>query len=213
MYAAAEGDAKAMKTTPEALAAVWARNLNAALHIDPLKVSDEFAQLPVGGGRTLKIGGLEAARATIKSDQPGIVSVQRTAGGMYLYAKGLGHATVTVQGPTAMKTVDVTVRPRAATLPSSLSVEVTGAPSMGSTVQGAVEGALRTSLGGAPGVRFKIGPIRSRSMESGTSLSVPVRVSAEARGIVPDDRRGHREGQERRPAPAGGREPLVLERP
>ena len=184
-YSVAEGDAKAARTTPAALAAAWARQLNAALQIEPLKLSDEFANLPVGGGRTLRVTGLEAKRATIKSDNPQVASVQRTAGGMFVYAKSLGHATITVQGPTAMKTVDVTVKAVAANLPKTLDVEVTGAPSVGSTVQGAVEGALHNRLAGMPGVRFKFGPIRSRSMESGTSLAVPVRVTAEAPETFP----------------------------
>jgi len=185
VFSAAVGDAKPLKTTPTALAAAWAKGLNAALQIDPLKIGDEFATLPVGGGRTLRLSGIEAKKATLTSDNARVATVQRTTGGLFIAARGVGHATITVQGTTAMKTVDVSVKPVAATLPSRLAVEVTGAPSLGSTVQGAVEGALKTTLSGMPGVRYKFGPIRARSLESGTSLDVPVRVTAEAPETFP----------------------------
>lgn len=185
VFSVAAGDAKAAGRTPASLAMTWAKQLNAALQIAPLKVEDEYVSLPVGALRTLKLSGIEAKKATLKSDDPTVAAVARTAKGLVVRAVGLGHATVSIQGPTALETVDVTVRPRAAVLPKSLDVEVTGAPSVGSTVMGAVEGVLKTRLTGLPGVKWKFGPIRSRSMESGTSLDVPVRVTAEAPDSFP----------------------------
>ena len=185
VYAVAEGDAKAAKSTPAALAAVWAKALDDALHLVPLKVEDEYVRLPVGGARTLKLVGHEAKSAIAVERRLPVASVTKTAGGIVVRATGLGHATITIQGATAMETVDVTVRPRAAILPKGLEVEVTGAPSLGSTVMGAVEGALKNNLTGMPGVKWKLGPIRSRSVESGRALDVPVRVTAEAPDAFP----------------------------
>ena len=185
VYAVAEGDARAAKSTPAALAAVWAKSLNAALHLVPLKVEDEFVRLPVGGVRALRLSGHEARAASLLSDDARVAAVVKTANGLSIKAVGLGRATITVQGATAMDTIDVQVKPRAAVLPRGLEVEVTGAPSMGSTVMGAIEGTLRNSLTGLPGVKWKLGPIRSNSLESGRSVEVPVRVTAEAPDAFP----------------------------
>ncbi len=185
VYAVAVGDAKAAGTTPEALASTWAKSLNAALHIKPLEVEDEFVNLPVGGLRTLRLKGTEAGRATLKTDNASVATIGRTIKGVVVHAVGIGHATIAIQGPTAMESVDITVKPSAAALPRVLDVEVTGAPSVGSTVMGAVEGALKTRLVGLPGVKWKLGPIHSRSLESGQALDVPVKVTAEAPGAFP----------------------------
>lgn len=180
VYAATVGDAKAAKTTPAGLAAIWAKQLNAALQILPLKVEDSYVTLPVGGLRGLKMSGIEAKRATLKSDNPSVATVGRTIRGVVVHAVGLGHATISIQGATSLETVDVSVKPRAAILPRGLDVEVTGAPSVGSTVMGAVTGALNNNLTGMPGVKWKFSPFKSRSLESGQTLDVPVRVTAEA---------------------------------
>lgn len=185
VYAVAIGDAKASGTTPEALASAWAKSLNAALKIKPLEVEDGYVSMPVGGLKGLRLKGVEAAKATFRTDNPSVATVGRTVRGVVVHAVGVGHATVSIQGATAMESVDVTVKPMAAKLPKALNVEVTGAPSMGSTVQGAVEGALKNGLLGYPGVKWKFGPIRSRSIESGQSLDVPVRVIAEAADAYP----------------------------
>ncbi|RYG19790.1 hypothetical protein EON82_21015, partial [bacterium] len=141
VFSVAAGDAKANGTTANALAAKWAKALNEALHVAPLKVEDGYVNLPVGGARSLKLTGIEAKKSTIVSDNPSVASVTRTAKGLLVRATGLGRATIAIQGPTALETVDVQVKPRAAVLPKVLAVEVTGAPSVGSTVGGAVEGA------------------------------------------------------------------------
>ena len=57
VYAVAVGDAQAAGTTPEALASTWAKALNAAFHVKPLELEDEFVTLPVGGLRGLRLKG------------------------------------------------------------------------------------------------------------------------------------------------------------
>lgn len=185
VYSATVGDARASKSTPAQLAAVWAKALNAALHITPLKIEDGYVTLPLGGSKSLKLTGLEAKKATLQSDSASTATVTRTANGIAIRATGLGRAVISIQGPTALETVEVQVRPRAAILPRVVGVEVTGAPSVGSTVQGAIEGVLRNSLTGTPGVKWKFGPIRSRSVESGQTLDFPVRVTADAPDAFP----------------------------
>ena len=185
VYAVAVGDAKAAGMTPDALASQWAKTLQAALKIKPLEVEDGYVALPMGGIKGLRLKGVEAAKAAFRTNNASVATVARTIRGVVVHATGVGHTTITIQGATAMESVDVTVKPVAATLPKALSVEVTGAPSVGSTVQGAIEGALKNGLAGNPGVRWKIGPVRSRSVESGQSLTVPVRVSAEAPEAYP----------------------------
>lgn len=185
VYAVAVGDAKALGMTPEALASAWAKSLSTALKIKPLEVEDGYVTLPVGGLKGLKLKGIEAPKAAFKSDNPAVATVGRTVRGVVVHATGIGHATISVQGATAMETIDVTVKPVAATLPKTLEAEVTGAPAVGSTVQGAVQGAINTRLFGLPGVKWKLGAFLSRSLESGQALSVPVRVSAEAPNAFP----------------------------
>ena len=185
VYSVAVGDAKANGTSPAALAAKWAKALNEALHVAPLKVEDAYVNLPVGGVRSLKLTGIEAHKSTITSDNASVASVTRSSKGLVVRATGLGHATISIQGPTALETVDVQVKPRAAVLPKVLAVEVTGAPSVGSTVGGAVEGVLKNSLTGMPGVKWKFGPYRTRSVESGQTLDIPVRISADAPEAYP----------------------------
>ena len=185
VYAVAVGDAKALGVSPTSLAVTWAKSLNAALQIKPLESLDDYVNLPVGGYKALRLKGVEAKRATLRSDSPSVATVSWTPKGAVVHAVGVGHATIAVQGATAMTTVDITVKPLAATLPKSLDVEVTGAPAVGSTVQGAVQGAINGRLFGLPGVKWTLDPFRSKSLESGRTLSVPVRVRAEAPNAYP----------------------------
>lgn len=185
VYGPSVADAKASKTTPQALAIVWAKKLNAALQIPPLKASDEFVRLPQGSATVVRLTGIEAKTATLKSDDPTIAGVERVNGGIRVRSKRLGRTAIAVQGATTLVTIDVQVRPWAATLPKTLDVEVTGAPATGNVVYGAIEGALKTNLTGNAGVKFNLGPIKSRSIESGTSLAVPVRVKADAPDAYP----------------------------
>ena len=185
VYAVAVGDAKAVGVTPVALASTWAKALNAALQIKPLEALDDYVALPAGGFKALRLKGIEARKATLKSDNPDVATVSWTSKGAVVHAKALGQATISVQGATTLVTIDLTVKPYAANVPKTFDVEVTGAPAVGSTVSGAVQGAINTRLSGMPGVRWKIDPFRSKSLESGCTLTVPVRVRAEAPNAFP----------------------------
>ena len=185
VYAVAVGDAKAAGVSLEALAAAWARSLSAALKIKPLEIEDGYVTLPVGGLRGLRLKGIEAAKATFKSDNASVATASRTIRGVLVRGNGVGRATISIQGATGFETVEVTVKPVASSLPKTLETEVTGAPAVGSTVSGAIQGALNTRLTGLPGVKWKIASFRSRSVESGSTLEVPVRVTAEAPGAYP----------------------------
>ena len=185
VYAVALGDAKAVGLSPDALASTWAKALNAALQIKPLETLDDYVTLPIGGFKSLRLKGIEAKKATLRSDNPSVATVSWTSKGAVVHAKGAGQATISVQGATALVTVDLTVRPYAASLPRTLDVEVTGAPAVGSTVSGAVQGAINTGLTGMPGVKWKMDPFRSSSLESGRTLTIPVRVRAEAPSAFP----------------------------
>jgi hypothetical protein len=113
-------------------------------------------------------------------DDPNIASVAVVPGGLKIQAISPGTATVNVSYPDGLQTVEVEVRAYAANLPQTVSATVTGSPALASTVQGAVEGAIRTQLKTVPNATLKFNVTNAQQIQDGSSKTFVVKVTAEA---------------------------------
>jgi hypothetical protein len=116
------------------------------------------------------------------------VTTRRVGDNLEIAANAPGTADVTISAGDVTQTVSVTVQPYAANLPQTFSVEVAGSPALASTVQGAIEGAIRSRLQRLPGTELTIEKITSEAVGDGQSKSLTATVKVEGNDVY--DRRG-----------------------
>lgn len=173
-------DARANKTTPEALARTWALKLGHALALPPIKASVTNLQIPLGATRKVTLVGSRASLATTSLTGGNLVSVTKTKDGLSVKAIAVGTGTLTVEASGFVEPINISVRPYAASFPQNLSAEVVGAPAAGKTVAGAIETALRTQFKGAPlsSVSYKLPT--AKQLPSGEARTFAISVKATA---------------------------------
>jgi len=181
-------EAKAHGVTMLSLASTWASRLRAALAIPPLVVSDTDVRMPSPSNRTITLRGYLKAKAVATTSAPDVVTTRRVGDNLELAANAPGTADITVAAGETIQTISVTVQPYAANLPQTFSLEVAGSPALASTVQGAVEGAIRTRLRRLPGTRLTIEKIAAEAVGDGQSKSISATVEVEGQDVY--DRRG-----------------------
>jgi len=170
------GEARAHGSSMGALAGSWAAGLRAALALPPLRISPTSVDLPLGGSKNIAFVGSDAMAAQVEANTPGVVSVTRRPGALLIHAVAYGKTSVVAVGHTASGAVTVRVLPWAARLPQNLSVSVTGAPATRDVVQGAVERAVLTQLGTAPGAWISYDGPAVSSLSAMESIRIPLRV-------------------------------------
>jgi hypothetical protein len=173
---ATAAEAKAQKVSPEALINQWARRLRRALDAAPLTIENDRVRIPLGGKRTLKVGGFRAGGAKSESENGEVVTSSVSGGTLTLNGKSAGTAIVTVTAGDASKSVRVEVLPVAMRFPQTVNVNVTGDPASAELVRQAVEGALWTQLKSArdTSYTFRIPELRGVGSEQSYSVQVPV---------------------------------------
>lgn len=162
-----------------------AARLKAALDLPTLKLGRTFVQLGAAGVSEVPVVGSGVARSVIELADPQIATVTKQRGKLVVRAKSLGQSEVVVSSGDAIKTFVVKVSPAAAAFPQSLVVNVTGAPAIGSTVRGAMNGALYSQLKSQRDVKLNFRLPEINSLSSGTSRTVPIRVFAQAPDCLP----------------------------
>jgi hypothetical protein len=144
--------ARANRTSPEALASLWAARLEAALSVRRLRVEPPVLVLPVGGSRLVEVhtvppgspelGGYDAQVVDVRWEGPGRLRVT---------GRRAGSSRVALRyGPTR-KEIQVWVRPLAGTLPDRVEVVVTGDPAPPEVVREAVLRSLERAVRVEPG--------------------------------------------------------------
>ena len=181
-------EAKAHGVAMLDLASTWEARLRAALAIPPLVASETDIRMPSPSNRTITLRGYLRAKAVAVSDAPDVVTTRRVGDNLELAANSPGTATIQITAQEFSQTVSVTVQPYAANLPQTFSVEVAGSPTLNSTVQGAVEGAIRTRLQRLPGTRLTIEKIAAEAVGEGQSKTISATVKVEGQDVY--DRRG-----------------------
>lgn len=173
-------EASAQRQDPEVLANTWVKNIARALSLPPLQLEGTSVKLPPGGRLSLKVLGSDFAGATITASDPDIVAVGKDVGILYLRGVSLGKAVVTITGATDTKTVEVDILPTAAAFPQTIEAQVTGDPTTAETLEGVIDGALRTKLQTRPGteISYTVPKVKTLSMEDSASITVKVRATA-----------------------------------
>lgn len=183
-------DARAAGSTPAALAGQWAAKLREAMALPPLVFGDSSIRAPNGGAVRLPLMGSKAHLAKVETQDADTAKVRRVPGGVEIVGVQNGEAVVTAQAGEAVATLNVAVRPYAVKLPQTVTVYVSGAPALASTVEGAVQRALNTELGATPDawVSFEAPPGRQVPAGSATVFNVRVRAggseSISAEGVA-----------------------------
>lgn len=171
-------DAKLAKSSAYALASQWASNINKALTLPPLKVSESSFRLGAGQKKKLYVSGRLAKGAVIECSDEGVASIERTSDGAILTGQNAGSATVVVSTEEKLVSIGVRVLPLAAQFPQSATAEVTGVPCTGSVAAGAVEAAVFSQVVAHPSVDLKFEVPTVGQVRLGETVTIPVRVRA-----------------------------------
>ena len=172
-------EAKSHKSTPAALAVSWAANMKSAFAVPALKAETENFKMPAPSVKSLRVAGYEFGAAKIFVSNPSF-RVEKVAGALKITASEAGGATVTIQGPKASQSIQVVAAPYAAVLPQTLTARVTGSPAHVSTVQGAIEGAIRTQLSRTPDAKIEIVRIVPAQVSSGESKTFTAKIKVDS---------------------------------
>ena len=167
------------------LADSWAKNLQDALTLPEIKFGDPDLLLPLGAVKSTSFVGSLAFQSIVTSSNPSVISVTKGEGQIKLKSIGVGDADVIAEAGNVTRRLSVRVRNVAAMFPQALSVEVVGNPVNGSTVAGAIEGAIRTKLEVANGAKVTFAPFRSEALGLGKTKTYSIWTKADAAGTFP----------------------------
>lgn len=178
-------DAKACATPVATLARRWAAQLISAFALPALSLADHDIILPPAGIRTVRLIGSGVPTCIFSTSDPKVVSVCRVLSGVRITTHVAGEAKILVESNGASESLNVEVRPYAASFPQSVSGVVAGEPATTSTVTRTIEGAIRSQLIVRPEARVSIGTIRSAHVRGGHSKVFRVRIAVTAPGSFP----------------------------
>lgn len=178
-------EAAAQRSTPAELATTWSYRIKEALSMPPLKVSDNFVRIPMGGSETVKIMGSQLGSATAGVAEPSVAGISKVGDNLKITGRSVGHTVVTVSAGRALENIDVDVRPYAANFPQKIDAFVTGAPTTARTVQGVLQEALNTKLSAAPDAHWNFGKFSPESLPTGDSQTYTVKAWAAAPDTFP----------------------------
>lgn len=178
-------EAAANKTTPEALAKAWVRNIKAAASASELILDTNALRLPEDSTQPLAARGGGSRLAVPTSDRKEVATLVATPKGWAIRTGKAGQAVVALTAGSTVRSVAVTVQPYAVKLPQPVLAEVTGPLAVTSTVEGAVTAALRKGLVTVPNARVRCEILDPTPIPAGVTKSVRVRVTAEANDAFP----------------------------
>ena len=175
-----QDDASQSNTNIESLASTWFSSVRDAMNLPALKLSQDSIRIPIGEDRTIKLVGSKAFAADISSTNFQIAKAIKTNDGLTITGSQIGSSTVTIASGNSAVTLNVDVWPYSANFPQTVNAAVTGMPAGDDTIQGAVEGAIRTQIRTiqSANVSFHLETPDSINIGDSTSLDVKVHVDA-----------------------------------
>lgn len=183
LLAITAAEAKAQASSPQELAMKWAEELNQALALDPIVLSQESSILPPDKPMTLKALGRLARKAVVQQNPPGLFTITRRLGEIIATPTGIGAGTISLAfGPYRSEAV-LKVLPYAAQLPLRLEAKVVGNPAQPEDIRLAAITALRRRAGLEPGARVNFSPPTPAPIPAGSrgTVRIPVRIEANDR--------------------------------
>lgn len=179
-------EAKAAGSTPEGLAANWAKAMNKALYLPSLVVEDPGElQLPVSGSVSLSVLGSSARTAQIGMTPESLASVKRLVGKIQITAKQFGTGSLVISAAGREKRLNLLVAPYAAQFPQNVVAQVTGQPAPAEIVESAARSAVLANVAGQPGKVVQIESIDSGPLQPGNSKVFTANVTVSALGCLP----------------------------
>ena len=172
LVVATAAEARAHKTTANALAVSWVANLQKLLSMPPLSASSTSVLVPVGETRTVTVQSLFTSPVQVEVSDPALVAAEGKAGVLLIAGKAVGNAVVTLKCEGCSAPISVSVRKYAAALIPAKRVFVTGWNAPSSLVVIAARDSARQSVMLEPGAR-----IRSMDVAPGTSDLEPTKVA------------------------------------
>ncbi len=175
-----QSEAKRQGAGARALAFQWSRNLENAFRLPLLKVDPSDLRLAVDSAQTVTVVGSRAAAVSISVDAPDVVKATRQPGAVVVRAVAAGRAKVRLDSGSISRTIEVSVRPSAASFPQTIAAYVTGAPATVPTVRGAVQSAIRMRLATCDHAKWNFRVKKAHSIAAGSASTFQVRVWASA---------------------------------
>jgi hypothetical protein len=174
------------RSSPEALAKMWAKNLREQfgrpyLSIPPLVV-------PLGETRSAQVKGNIALPVRVRAESGAVTASYDAAEEMvHVFGNWVGETELVVADERSVLRVPVRAAKWAGRLPAQLSARVTGRPAPQDTIGRAVKAATVDGLVLEPGAWASINPWVEQTppLEPGQSAQVPVRVSAAGHEYLP----------------------------
>ncbi|MGV8120748.1 MAG: hypothetical protein AB2L14_13395 [Candidatus Xenobiia bacterium LiM19] len=182
--------AKLQNTTPYKLASQWALNIKTALvSLNSLKIPQSEIIVPLNEYRDIPIEGGKEANLLFQEYDPSIIEVTFDSGKKSIRIKGLstGWTALWIQRGNARKKISIYVKKGAGTLPSSLTVSVTGDTVSKEVITDAVLSNLRLSSKTEEGsyiIIDKNALNKVKPLKEGGEFSLPVKATIKGEGLI-----------------------------
>lgn len=176
---ATTAEAKAHKTTPADLAAIWAANIRKYLTMPPLSVNRTSLMIPYGETRSFDVQSFLQGKIKMAASDPKVVSMdtEKKPGTVVVKGMAVGDSTITLSCLEYEVSVAVKVRKYAAhIIPGGRKATVTGYVCPGSLVARSARVAAMQSVELEPGatVTSISAPTTVEGLGSGRSTEVPI---------------------------------------
>lgn len=182
--------AKLQNTTPYKLASQWALNIRSALvSLNSLKIPQSEIIVPLNEYREIPIEGGKEANLLFQEYDPSIIEVTFDSTKKSIRIKGLstGWTALWIQRGNARKKISIFVKKGAGTLPSSLTVSVTGDTVSKEIITDAVLSNLRLSSKTEEGsyiIIDKTALNKVKPLKEGGESSLPVKATIKGEGLI-----------------------------
>lgn len=176
--------AKANKTTPKALAEVWAKNFREALRDNAFFLVPAHITIPINGSGIVKAGGIAGGEIVKDYDAGNVnVSIDQNSGEIKIIGMGIGSSKVVLARGGMKAAVNVRILDLPAIIPDKIEAEVSGDPAPKDILQYAAVNACRSSIRVKSGAVMEIGGgVRvERKLDKGMSAMAHVPVTIKGR--------------------------------
>lgn len=182
--------AKLQNTTPYKLASQWALNIKSGfVSLNSLKLSHSEITVPLNEYRDMTIEGGKEGNLLFQEYDPSIIEVTFDSSSKSIRVKGLstGWTALWVKRGNARKKVSIYVKKGAGTLPSSLTVSVTGDTVSKEIIADAVLSNLRLSSRTEEGsymIIDKNALSKLKPLKEGGEISLQVKATIKGEGLI-----------------------------
>lgn len=178
-------EARAQNSDAMALAQIWARRLEDAFALPPLKSNTHDVLLAIGQTTEIPLVGRGARQAQLVAEPAGALRIERRTGIVRITASSKGNVILTAKIGNETWFWRVNAAPWAVKQNTPLQAQVTGTTARAEVVAAAAAAAVQSRFATEPGAMIRLRGIRTGPLSAGNTGRALVDVLVHGMGLYP----------------------------